>query len=132
MAPRSRAPRAPAADAHARRAQARAWLLDAGLRVTQAREAVLAALADDRTHPTAEALSRRVRRVVPGLSRATVYNCLDSFVASGRIGALDALAGGRRFDPNLAEHHHAICSVCGAILDVPKSAVAMPKLPARV
>lgn len=109
---------------------ARELLNSAGLNVTAARLAILEELDGDLTHATAEELYHRIQRRLdrgsrPGrrahnraaISRATIYNCLEALVKIGYLNILEG-TGVRRFDPNCKQHFHAICTVCGAILDV--------------
>jgi hypothetical protein len=48
-----------------------------GVRVTTQRLAVYRALAEDPSHPTADAIHRRLRGTMPSLSPATVYRVLE-------------------------------------------------------
>jgi len=90
----------------------------AGIRVTAQRLAVYEALAADGAHPTADALYTRLARVMPGLSRTTVYRVLDSLERRGLIRRVSSTAGVARFDARPEAHQHLVCRVCGAIVDV--------------
>jgi Fe2+ or Zn2+ uptake regulation protein len=90
----------------------------AGLKLTPQRIAIVRELADDLSHPTAQALFERLRPAFPTMSFATVYNTLDALTRRGLAGALN-LGGAVRFDPNTEPHHHAVCDVCGAVHDIP-------------
>ncbi len=93
----------------------------AGLKLTPQRIAIVRELADDRTHPTAQALFDRLRPSFPKMSFATVYNTLDAFTKCGLVRPMGALngGGGVRFDPDTEPHHHAVCDACGVIHDIP-------------
>lgn len=96
----------------------------AGLKLTPQRIAIVRELADDLSHPTAQALFERLRPAYPTMSFATVYSTLDVLVDRGLVAAarsLDSEQGARavRFDPNVEPHHHAICDACGSVVDVP-------------
>jgi Fe2+ or Zn2+ uptake regulation protein len=70
-------------------------------------------------HPSADEVWMRVRRRFPMVSRATVYNTLNLFVAKGLLRQF-VLTGGRVvFDPNLDRHHHFIDLDSGKIHDIP-------------
>lgn len=95
----------------------------AGLKLTPQRIAIVREIADDLTHPTAQALYERLRPAYPTMSFATVYNTLDALVACGLTGALITTPpsqGSRavRFDPNTEPHHHAVCDACGTVVDI--------------
>jgi Fe2+ or Zn2+ uptake regulation protein len=97
----------------------------AGLKLTPQRIAIVRELADDLSHPTAQALFERLRPAFPTMSFATVYSTLDVLVDHGLTGALAADHGSRgvRFDPNVEPHHHAICDACGSVIDIPLDAL---------
>jgi len=89
-----------------------------GLRVTPQRRAVWAAFEDGRAgHLAADEVLRRARRLVPEVSRATVYNALSEFVAAGLLSAIEG-TGSQLYDPNVAPHHHFRCRVCHRLVDV--------------
>ena len=91
----------------------------AGLKLTPQRIAIVREIADDFSHPTAQALYERLRPAFPTMSFATVYNTLDALAGCGLTGSLN-LGGARaiRFDPNTDPHHHAVCDACGMVLDI--------------
>jgi Fe2+ or Zn2+ uptake regulation protein len=97
----------------------------AGLKLTPQRIAIVRELADDLSHPTAQALFERLRPAYPTMSFATVYSTLDVLVGKGLAGSLNADQGSRavRFDPNVDPHHHAICDACGCVIDIPLDAL---------
>src|SRR5262245_53799054 len=84
-----------------------------GVRVTAQRLAVYRTLADDPSHPTADAIHRRLRAAMPSLSPATVYRVLESLEDDGLLRRVSTTGGAARFDANLAPHQHLICRVCG-------------------
>lgn len=90
----------------------------AGLKITPQRLAIVRALADDVSHPTAQELFDRLAPALPTMSFATVYNTLGALVAAGLCAPKSFGPGPVRFDPNTDPHHHAICDRCGAVCDV--------------
>ena len=89
----------------------------AGLKLTPQRIAIVREIADDFSHPTAQALFERLRPAFPTMSFATVYNTLDALAGCGLTGSLN-LGGAVRFDPNTDPHHHAVCDACGMVVDI--------------
>jgi Fe2+ or Zn2+ uptake regulation protein len=75
------------------------------------------------SHPSADQVWSEVRRRLPQVSRATVYNTLNLFVRKGLLRELVLAEGRVVFDPNTGPHHHFIDSETGAIQDVPWEAV---------
>jgi Fur family iron response transcriptional regulator len=74
-------------------------------------------------HPSADEVWERVRRTFPMVSRATVYNTLNLFVAKGLLQALVLAEGKVVFDPKVDRHHHFVDEDTGAIHDVPWEAL---------
>lgn len=74
---------------------------------------------EDHSHPTAEQVFARVRRVMPDLSPATVYNTLHELAGIDTLLELDLGLGERRYDINTAAHDHLVCLGCGRVEDVP-------------
>jgi Fe2+ or Zn2+ uptake regulation protein len=93
-----------------------------GLKLTPQRLAIVQELAGDPTHPTAQELFERLLPGLPTMSFATVYNTLDALRAAGACVSLSFAPGAARFDPNMGEHHHAVCDRCGLVRDVPAEA----------
>ncbi|HUT54696.1 MAG TPA: transcriptional repressor [bacterium] len=86
-------------------------------RKTRQREAVLAELRKAKDHPTADQLYERVRKAIPRISLGTVYRNLELLAAVGAIRVVGS-PGGRRYDGEMASHHHVRCTGCGRLDDV--------------
>jgi len=89
-----------------------------GLKVTPQRQSIFRALHGNHRHPSAEAVHAAVVAEMPTVSLRTVYQTLNDLAEMGEIQAFDLGTGSARFDPNVAEHHHAVCTRCGAVRDV--------------
>jgi Fe2+ or Zn2+ uptake regulation protein len=89
-----------------------------GRRMTHQREAILALLREDKSHPTAEEIHRRVQAHIPRISLGTVYRNLQVLVEEGCVVRLPADVGSHRYDGDVTHHHHALCRECGRIVDV--------------
>ena len=81
-------------------------------------------------HPSADQVWTRVKRRLPVISRATVYNTLNLFVAKGLLRQLVLAEGKVVFDPHVAPHHHFIDDRTGAIHDIPWDALDVRKIDA--
>jgi Fur family peroxide stress response transcriptional regulator len=99
-----------------------------GRRLTPQRRAIIQALFDDDTHPTAEQIFTRVRQDMPDISHATVYNTLHELVEMDVLQELDLGLGERHYDFTVDSHAHLICLGCGRVEDVPhdKEAITLP------
>jgi Fe2+ or Zn2+ uptake regulation protein len=96
----------------------RTTLLEAGHRCTPQREAVHEVLRELRNHPTAEEIFVAVRRRIPAISLATVYNALESFESAGVCQKLTQGDGAARYDSCTDDHHHLQCVECERMFDV--------------
>lgn len=100
-------------------------------RITPQRRAVYRALAEDRTHPTADSLYARLRVGMMDLSLATVYRILESLEQEGFVRRVSTTEGVGRFDANLAPHQHLVCRQCGRMIDLKAEALEGISLPRR-
>ena len=91
----------------------------AGGRVTSERLAILRALAEDESHPSADTIYRRVVAELPSISLATVYKTLATLQGMGEVLELTAVRGESRYDGIRPEPHpHLICTSCGRVADL--------------
>lgn len=106
-------------------------LTTSGFRFTPQRQHVYDVLLEKRDHPTAEEVFIRAKRVMPEISMATVYNCLDALVQSGLARQVTLDRGAARFCPNMREHCHFYCDTCESVFDVdlPEDESALVDLP---
>jgi Fe2+ or Zn2+ uptake regulation protein len=81
--------------------------------------AVLNIVREAENHPTALEVYERVRKVRPRMGLATVYRVLHQLTELGIIKELGRDAEGCRYDAHTERHDHAICTECGALLDIP-------------
>jgi Fur family transcriptional regulator, iron response regulator len=79
-------------------------------------------------HPSADRVFARVRKSLPVLSRATVYNTLNLLVKKGLLRELVLSEGKIVFDPKLERHHHFVDDQTGRISDVPWEALEVKKV----
>ncbi len=93
-------------------------LRDRGWRLTAQRRVIAEAMTGEHTHLAADEVFERARAALPEVSRATVYNTLNQLVAMGELLEISHADGRKRYDPNVAEHHHLVCVRCGDMLDV--------------
>lgn len=85
------------------------------------REAIYRAICSTKTHPDAEWIYNKVRIDFPNISLGTVYRNLVMLRNEGKIISLGVVKGCERFDGNVNEHSHFICTECGRIIDVSRS-----------
>lgn len=88
------------------------------LGLTKQRHAVLQVIHDSEEHLTANEVFDRARRLLPGISFATVYNSLRYLKEAGQIAEVQFGNGASRFDRMTSRHDHAICTNCGKLVDI--------------
>ena len=93
-------------------------LRDAGLRVTVGRIAILDTLVE-MPHANAEALFQAVHTAVPGTSVQSVHNVLASLTGAGLIRRIEPAGSAALYELRIGDnHHHIVCTSCGAVGDV--------------
>jgi Fur family peroxide stress response transcriptional regulator len=103
-------------------------LADSGLRSTPQREVIYGVLLNKRDHPTADEVFARVKTEMPGISLATVYNCLETLVQCNLIRQVNHERGPTRYCPNLTPHAHFHDEATGATYDIDLPAPLLSQL----
>lgn len=88
------------------------------LGLTKQRQAVLQVIREAEAHLTANEVFEDARRLLPGISFATVYNSLRYLKNEGLIGEVRFGTDAARYDRNLTRHDHASCNKCGKLVDL--------------
>src|SRR5437879_8043158 len=89
-----------------------------GLAVTHQRQVVYEAVIAPHGHYSPEDIYAAVRRLIPSISLATVYNNLRLFIECGLLREVTPHAPTLRVDGNLKPHHHLVCSRCKSAQDI--------------
>ena len=94
-------------------------LRDAGIRVTQQRRTVIAALVQSDDHPSAQDVHARAKLVDHSVSFATVYRALATLADAGIVQRIAVDDGPARFEmaPD-AEHDHLVDVDTGEVLEL--------------
>ncbi len=93
-------------------------LRGAGLRVTEPRRAVIEALRG-LPHASADAIHAKVAQTLPDVSLQTVYTVLRDLTGSGLTRSIEPGDHPARYELRVGDnHHHLVCTRCGAITDV--------------
>lgn len=90
-------------------------------RNTRQRQLVRRVLQELGPHASADEIEVRAREIEPRLARSTVYRALDFMEGTGevRVVHLDR----RRYEIGGGAHQHAVCRVCGAVLNLDDGAL---------
>lgn len=91
---------------------------DAGLRATAGRIAVLEALGST-AHVSADEVFQRVVEQVPTTSIQSVHNVLADLTGVGLVRRIEPAGSAALYERRVGDnHHHVVCTNCGAIADV--------------
>lgn len=105
-------------------------LVEAGIRPTFQRVAILEYVLKCRCHPTADEIYSFLEKENPTLSRTTVFSAVKLLAGKGLINDIDISAESTRYDSICcAPHAHFICRRCNRIYDIPldMSALTVPE-----
>jgi Fe2+ or Zn2+ uptake regulation protein len=95
-----------------------ALLRDAGLRVTHGRIAILGAL-ERLPHSDADTLHRAVEAELASTSVQSIHNVLHDLAEAGLVRKIEPAGSSSRYELRINDnHHHIVCTRCGAIGDV--------------
>jgi Fur family peroxide stress response transcriptional regulator len=94
-------------------------LLSHGVKPTPQRVVIAQYMLHTESHPTAEDVLMAVADALPvALSRATVYNTLNTLKDAGVIREVLTEPGRVRYDANVTDHHHFVDVKTGQIVDI--------------
>ena len=88
-----------------------------GLRITHQRTDIFRALIQHTNHPTTENIFDKVRKHLKTISLDTVYRTIGTFEKYGLIKKVHHIDNMTRYDHNLSNHHHLVCTQCNKIED---------------
>ncbi len=88
------------------------------LTLTRQRRSVLQVIRASDKHLTANEVFEDARRLLPGISFATVYNSLRYLKNEGLIGEIRLGTDANLYDRKLTRHDHAVCTKCGMLVDI--------------
>lgn len=103
-----------------------------GLAVTHQRQVVYEAVVAAHGHYSPEDIYAAVRRRIPAISLATVYNNLRLFVERGLLREVSPHASTLLVDGNLEPHHHLVCSRCKSVQDIDADFIDFKRLSPHV
>jgi len=95
------------------------YLKSRGLKMTRARETVLAAFLGLESHVSADAVYEAARLIDPGIGQATVFRTIMLLADAGLAREACRDEGARRYEHayNHAHHDHLTCVACGTVVE---------------
>jgi len=103
-----------------------------GVKITHQRLEIFREVARTDDHPDAEQVHTRVRQRLPRVSLDTVYRTLWLLKDMGLILTTSRGQERTRFDANLRDHHHFVCTQCGLTRDFYADALDTISVPEAV
>ena len=103
-----------------------------GLAVTHQRQVVYEAVVAAHGHYSPEDIYAAVKRRIPAISLATVYNNLRLFVERGLLREVSPHASTLLVDGNLEPHHHLVCTRCKSVQDIEADFIDFKRLSPHV
>jgi Fe2+ or Zn2+ uptake regulation protein len=88
-------------------------------RLNENAQAVLDVVRASHYHPTAMEVYEAVKQKRPRIGIASVYRILHNLIRQGYVKELRHTDESCRYDAHVERHDHAICTICGALLDIP-------------
>ena len=104
----------------------------ADVKLTHQRIEIFREVAASLDHPGAETVFRGVQARMPTVSLDTVYRTLWLLNDLGLITTLGPRRASVRFDANLRNHHHYVCTDCGMARDFESEELAALRIPDAV
>ena len=92
-------------------------LEQSGLKKTHQRVEVLKNLSERHDHPTVDEIFQSLKDKLYGLSKATLYNMLETFAENGILQKMMCTDGKLRYDFEHKPHHHIHIIEDGSIID---------------
>lgn len=82
-------------------------------------------------HPTTEMVYEHVSKIIPSISRATVYRILKQFAEQGIIAQIHIPESADHYDDFLSPHQHLLCDSCKSLVDLVAPGFPEIQLPQR-
>ena len=90
-----------------------------GVKPTPQRMVIAEYVVNTKAHPTADHIFQAVAQSLPvPLSRATVYNTLNTLVQAGALKEVYLDSGPARYDAKIDDHHHFVDLKTGKVFDI--------------
>ncbi|UCF05474.1 MAG: transcriptional repressor [bacterium] len=89
-----------------------------GFKLTPQRLAVIKYMIGNKSHPSALAIHKELKRRYPTLSFSTVYNTLNMLQKIDEIRSIHVFDDHLNYDPNTEPHIHFLCSKCDMVHDI--------------
>ena len=96
---------------------ARRYLVEHKINPSFNRVKVMEYLMEEKNHPTAEQIYNELKKELPTLSKATIYNSINAFTDGGVVKTIMGEGKEAHYDVDVEPHGHFICEGCGCCYD---------------
>lgn len=93
-------------------------LKEKGVNPSIQRIKILKSLINNKCHPTAKDIYKKISKEIPTLSKTTVYNTVKLFADKGILQTLRIKEDETRYDIKVKHHPHFKCKKCGNLYDI--------------
>ena len=105
---------------------------EAGMKITPQRTAIYTELIRTQSHPTADALYKKVKKTYSNISLDTVNRTLLWLAKCGLAFIVEGTGQAKRYDGGGENHQHFLCVKCKRIVDFRHKPFENIKLPPRI
>ena len=87
------------------------------LRYSKQRTLILKIVRSTHSHPTAYWVYNKAKKIMPKISRGTIYRNLNQLVENREINVIkdgDVM----KYDGNISRHDHLLCTKCDSVYDI--------------
>jgi len=92
-------------------------LLKHSIKPSYSRVRIMEYLVSKKNHPTVDKIYSELVKELPTLSKTTVYNTLNLFIAANLARLVTIEDNETRYDADVSDHGHFKCEECGTIFD---------------
>ncbi len=89
-----------------------------GIKPTFHRIKIMEYLLNKKNHPTVDMIYADIIKIIPTVSRTTIYNTLNLFIEKDLVKSLIITGTETRYESELFPHNHFLCNKCGKIFDI--------------
>ena len=93
------------------------YLKEYGIKPSYQRIKIFEYLKNTKSHPNVDVIFKEIAKVIPTLSKTTVYNTLNSFIEKGIVAVITIEENETRYDADTSMHGHFKCKSCGKVYD---------------
>lgn len=91
---------------------------DKPTRFTKQRQCIYDAIKSTQCHPDANWVYKKVCKKIPNISLGTIYRNINMLCNESKIKDISIEPGITRYEGNLSNHYHIICTKCSSIIDI--------------